>query len=92
MAQQLAGGARSPRVPLGSGGHQEGVIWMPDTEEIPEIREITEEEGKKDQDLLADPSKGNEGILDDEDPEKFVTLEAEAAEGVILAEDVEKES
>ncbi len=63
---------------------------MPDSEEIPEFREITEEEGKKDQTLLADPSQANEGILDDEDPEKFVTLEEEAAEGVILAEDVEE--
>jgi hypothetical protein len=64
---------------------------MPDTE-IPEIQEITEEEGKKDQNLLADPSQAKEGILDDEDPAEFVKLEEEAAEGVILAEDVEEES
>jgi hypothetical protein len=61
---------------------------MPDSDETPEIEEITENEGKKNQNLLADPSKGNEGILDDLDPQKFVTLEAEAAEEVILAEDV----
>jgi hypothetical protein len=66
---------------------------MPDTE-IPEIQEITEEEIKTTTDptLLADPSKGNEGILDDEDPAEFVRLEEEAAEGVVLAEDVEEES
>jgi hypothetical protein len=56
--------------------------------EIPEFQEITEEEGTRDKNLLADPSKGSEGILDDEDPERFVELEAEAAEEVVLAEDV----
>ena len=59
-----------------------------DLVEIPDFREITEEEGTRDKYLLAEPSKGNEGILDDEDPERFVELEAEAAEEVILAEDV----
>jgi hypothetical protein len=65
---------------------------MPDTE-IPEIQEITEEEIETTTDptLLADPSKGKEGILDDEDPADFVRLEEEAAEGVVLAEDVEEE-
>jgi hypothetical protein len=91
MAQQLAGRFARARA-IGSGGHQEGVFWMPDSVEIPEFREITEEEGKKDQDLLADPSQAKAGILDEEDREKFVTLEEEAAEGVILAEDVEEES
>jgi hypothetical protein len=46
---------------------------------------------RRDPTLLADPSKGNEGILDDEDPERFLALEAEAAEEVILAEDVGEE-
>jgi hypothetical protein len=64
---------------------------MPDTE-IPEFREITEEEGKKDPTLLADPSQGNEGILDEEDPDDFVKRDEQAAEEVILAEDVEEES
>jgi hypothetical protein len=58
----------------------------------PEIVEITEEEGKKDQALLADPSQGNEGILDDLDPADFVKRDEEAAEEVVLAEDVEEES
>jgi hypothetical protein len=59
---------------------------VPDTDEM---AEVTEEEIKTTSDptLLADPAKGNEGILDDEDPE-FVTHEAEAAEEIILAEDV----
>lgn len=57
----------------------------------PEIQEITEYEGKKDQHLLADPLQGNEGILDDLDPADFVRREEEAAEEVILAEDVEEE-
>lgn len=66
---------------------------MPDSDtDLVEIQEITEEEGKKNQTLLADPSKGNEGILDALDPANFVTREEEAAEGVILAEDVEEES
>jgi hypothetical protein len=66
---------------------------MPDSDVIPETGEITEEEIKTTNDptLLADPSKGNVGILDDEDPEKFQALEAEAAEEVILAEDVGEE-
>jgi hypothetical protein len=64
---------------------------MPDTE-IPEFREITEEEGKKDPTLLADPSQGNEGILDEVDPDDFVKRDEQAAEEVILAEDVEEES
>ena len=59
-----------------------------DLVEIPESQEITAEEGTRDKNLLADPSRGNEGILDDEDPERFIELEAEAAEEVILAEDV----
>jgi hypothetical protein len=63
---------------------------MPDTE-TPEIQEITEEEAKKDPKLLADPSQGNEGILDDVDPADFVKREEEAAEEVILAEDVGEE-
>ncbi len=68
---------------------------MPDSDidvvEIPAFEEITEEEGTNDQSLLADPSQANEGILDDQDPAEFVRLEEEAAEGVILAEDVEEE-
>ena len=64
---------------------------MPDTE-IPEFREITEEEGKKDPMLLADPSQGNEGIQDEVDPDDFVKRDEQAAEEVILAEDVEEES
>lgn len=64
---------------------------MPDTE-IPEFREITEEEGKKDPTLLADPSQGNEGIQDEVDPDDFVKRDEQAAEEVILAEDVEEES
>lgn len=58
----------------------------------PGFEEITEEEGQNDPNLLADPSQGNEGILDEEDPADFVTREGEAAEEVILAEDVEEES
>jgi hypothetical protein len=56
------------------------------------MAEITEEEIRTTSDptLLADPAKGNEGILDHEEPE-FPTLEAEAAENVILAEDVVEE-
>jgi len=66
---------------------------MPDSDtDLVEIQEITEEEGKKDQTLLADPSKGNEGILDALDPANFVTRDEEAAEEVIMAEDVEEES
>jgi hypothetical protein len=57
----------------------------------PEFEEVTEEEGKKDPNLLADPSQGDEGILDEEDPAEFVRREEEAAEGVVLAEDVEEE-
>ena len=64
---------------------------MPDTE-IPEFREVTEEEGKKDPTLLADPSQGNEGIQDGVDPDDFVKRDEQAAEEVILAEDVEEES
>jgi hypothetical protein len=64
---------------------------MPDSDETPEMGEITEEDARRDPTLLADPSKGNEGILDDEDPERFLALEAEAAEEVILAEDVGEE-
>jgi len=64
---------------------------MPDSGVIPEIEEITEEEAKNDPTLLADPSKANEGILDEEDPAGFVKLEEEAAEGVILANDVGEE-
>ena len=64
---------------------------MPDTE-IPEFREITEEEAKEDPTLLADPSKGSEGILDEVDPADFVKRDEQAAEEVILAEDVEEES
>jgi hypothetical protein len=60
--------------------------------EIPEFREITEEEGTKDPTLLADPSQGNEGILDEVDPDDFVKRDEQAAEAVILAEDVEEES
>jgi hypothetical protein len=54
-----------------------------------EMAEITEEEIRTTSDptLIADPAKGNEGILDHEEPE-FATLEAEAAEDVVLAEDV----
>jgi hypothetical protein len=63
---------------------------MPDSDETPEMGEITEEDARRDPTLLADPSKGNEGILDDEDPERFLALEAEAAEEV-LAEDVGEE-
>jgi hypothetical protein len=57
----------------------------------PEFEEITEEEGRKDPNLLADPTQGNEGILDEEDPVDFVRREEEAAEGIVLAEDVEEE-
>jgi hypothetical protein len=57
----------------------------------PEFEEITEEEGRKDPTLLADPSQADEGILDEEDPTDFVRRDEEAAEGVILAEDVEEE-
>ena len=57
----------------------------------PEFEEVTEEEGKKDPSLLADPSQGDEGILDEENPAEFVRREEEAAEGVVLAEDVEEE-
>ena len=57
----------------------------------PEFDEVTEEEGKKDPSLLADPSQGDEGILDEENPAEFVRREEEAAEGVVLAEDVEEE-
>jgi hypothetical protein len=68
---------------------------MPDSDyelgEIPEIEEISEEEGKKDKNLLADPSQANAGVLDDENPAEFVRLEEEASEGVILAEDVGEE-
>ena len=59
-----------------------------DLVENPEVQEITTEDGMRDKSLLADPSRGNEGILDEEDPERFIELEAEAAEEVILAEDV----
>lgn len=58
----------------------------------PEFEEITEEEGKKDPTLLADPIQGKEGILDQEDAADFVRRDEEAAEGVIMAEDVEEES
>jgi hypothetical protein len=64
---------------------------MPDTE-IAEIQEITEEEAKNDPKLLADPSQGNEGILDAVDPADFVKRDEEAGEEIILAEDVEEES
>jgi hypothetical protein len=75
------------------GGFKKELVSMPDSNtDLVEIQEITEEEGKKDQTLLADPSQGNEGILDDLDPANFVRREEEAAEGVILAEDVEEES
>lgn len=59
---------------------------MPNSDEM---TEITEEEIRTTNDptLLANPAKGNEGILDHEEPE-FATLEAEAAEAVILADDV----
>ena len=57
----------------------------------PEFEEIREEEGQNDPSLLADPSQASEGILDEEDPADFVRREEEAAEGVILAEDVEEE-
>jgi hypothetical protein len=59
----------------------------------PEFEPITEEEGKKDPMLLADPSEAEKGILDaQEDPVDFVRRDEEAAEGVILAEDVEEEA
>jgi hypothetical protein len=58
----------------------------------PEFKEITEEAGKKDTTLLANPSEGTAGILDEKDPTDFVRRDEEAAEGVILAEDVEEES
>lgn len=91
MAQQLAeGSAASPSAAIGRGAHEKGVIWMPDTE-IPEIQEITEEEAKKDPKLLADPSQAHEGILDALDPTDFVKRDEEAAEEIILAEDVEEE-
>jgi hypothetical protein len=56
-----------------------------------EVVEITEEEGKKDLSLLANPSQGNDGILDDLDPAAFVRHQEEAAEEIVLAEDVEEE-
>jgi len=57
-----------------------------------EFTEITEEDAKKDPTLLADPSEGNKGILDKEDPTDFVRRDEEAAEGIVLADDVEEES
>jgi hypothetical protein len=64
---------------------------MPEPEddlvELPEMNEITQEEAEGRPELLADPTKAKEGVLDDEDPAKFEALELEAAEEVVLAEE-----
>ena|SRR6266545_2199410 len=69
---------------------------MPDEDdriEVPEeITELTREEVEERDALLADPSAAKEGILDDEDPERFAELEVEAAEDLLAEEDPEDES
>jgi hypothetical protein len=51
------------------------------------VQEVTQEEGERDPGLLADPKQSAEGILDDEDPEKFIDAELEAAEETVLADE-----
>ena len=55
-----------------------------------QIVEVAREEAEERPDLRADPSKSLEGVLDDEDPEKFQALELEAAEEILFEEEGER--
>jgi hypothetical protein len=55
-----------------------------------QLEEVTQEEGERDPSRLADPKKASEGVLDDEDPEKFQEAELQATEETVLAADTDE--
>jgi hypothetical protein len=64
-------------------------IEFPEDEET---EEITQEEAEENPELRADPSASKEGVLDDEDPERFAELEVQAAEDLLAEQDPDDES